>query len=85
MIARMTITAAQVRAARALLNLTQRELAERSNVSHRTIVHLEANERQPVPSTLAAIRQALEADGVIFIDENGEGAGVRLRKPRSDG
>ncbi|WP_211230448.1 helix-turn-helix domain-containing protein [Inquilinus limosus] len=85
MIARMTITAAQVRAARALLNLTQRELAERSKVSHRTIVHLEADERQPVPATLSAIRQALEAAGVIFIDENGEGAGVRLKKPKPRG
>lgn len=32
------------------------------------------------PRTLAAIRGALEAAGVIFIDENGEGPGVRLRK-----
>lgn len=31
-------------------------------------------------STLAAIRTALENAGVIFIDENGEGPGVRLRK-----
>jgi len=85
MIVRMTITAAQVRAARALLNLTQRELAERSKVSHRTIVHLEADERQPVPATLAAIRQALEIAGVVFIDENGDGPGVRLKKLRSGG
>jgi hypothetical protein len=32
------------------------------------------------PDNLAAIRAALEAAGVIFIDENGEGPGVRLRK-----
>jgi hypothetical protein len=32
------------------------------------------------PGNLAAIRAALEAAGVIFIDENGEGPGVRLRK-----
>ncbi|MET4691245.1 hypothetical protein ABIA13_005753 [Sinorhizobium fredii] len=31
-------------------------------------------------STMQAIRSALEAAGVIFIDENGEGPGVRLRK-----
>jgi hypothetical protein len=35
-----------------------------------------------VAGQLAAIRAALEAAGVIFIDENGEGLGVRLRKKR---
>lgn len=37
----------------------------------------------PYPSsdTIAAIRAALEAAGVIFVAGNGEGAGVRLRKP----
>jgi len=34
------------------------------------------------PGNLAAIRAALEAAGVIFIDENGERPGVRLRKKR---
>ncbi|WP_342239099.1 XRE family transcriptional regulator [Inquilinus sp. OTU3971] len=58
---------------------------EQAAVSHRTIVHLEADERQPVPVTLAAIRQALEAAGVVFIDENGDGPGVRLKKLRSGG
>ena len=32
------------------------------------------------PATIAAIRSALESAGVIFVPENGEGAGVRLRK-----
>ncbi|MGK9233407.1 helix-turn-helix domain-containing protein [Inquilinus limosus] len=81
----MTITPAQVRAARALLNLTQKELAKRSQVSHRTVVHFEANERHLLPATLAAIRRALEAAGVIFIDEDKEGPGVRLRKTELPG
>jgi hypothetical protein len=34
-------------------------------------------------STGEALQSALEAAGVIFIDENGEGPGVRLRKERS--
>lgn len=33
--------------------------------------------------TVAAIRTALEAAGVIFVDENGEGPGVRLRKAKT--
>jgi hypothetical protein len=36
--------------------------------------------RTPIASNLVAIRTALEAAGVIFIDENDEGPGVRLRK-----
>ena len=36
-------------------------------------------------STLAAIRAALEAAGVRFIDQNGEGSGVRLRKSTTPG
>ncbi|WP_370736394.1 hypothetical protein [Beijerinckia mobilis] len=31
-------------------------------------------------NNVAAIRQALESAGVIFVEENGEGPGVRLRK-----
>ncbi len=63
----MDITAAQCRAARALINMTQDQLAEASRVSKRTISHFESEERQSVPSTLAAIQRALEAAGVRFI------------------
>ena len=71
----MDIAAAQCRAARALVNMTQDQLAEASRVSKRTITHFEAGERQPVPATLEALRRALEAAGVEFL----EGEGVRLR------
>jgi len=77
----MTITAEQVRAARALLNLKQRDLADLSEVSVRTIAHFEAGERRPVPATLQALKRALEVAGVVFIDGNGEGPGVRLKRP----
>lgn len=59
--------------------MTQAQLAEASNVSLRSIIHFEKGERTPVPNNLAAIRVALEAEGVEFIDENGGGPGVRLR------
>lgn len=70
----MDITPAQCRAARALLEMTQDQLAEASRVSKRTITHFEAKQRSPVPATLAAIQRALEAAGVEFIER-----GVRLK------
>jgi transcriptional regulator with XRE-family HTH domain len=67
----MDITPAQCRAARALLIMTQGRLAELSRVSKRTIVHFEAGQRRPIPASLQAIRQALEAAGVEFTPDGG--------------
>jgi transcriptional regulator with XRE-family HTH domain len=65
--------------ARAALKLGVREVAAAAKVSPATVTRVEAD--QPAnASTLAAIRAALEAAGVIFVAENGEGPGVRLRK-----
>lgn len=75
----MSITFAQCRAARGLVGMTQKQLAQASGVSLRTIAHFESGERTPIPAILQALQQALEAAGVIFL-ENGEGAGVKLRK-----
>lgn len=74
------IIPAQVRAGRALLDWSQDRLAEESGTPKRTIARLELGEGVPRDSTLAAIRAALEAGGVVFVDENGDGPGVRLRK-----
>ena len=74
----MSILPAQRRAARALIDMGQSVLARRAVVSRDTIVDFE--NRTPIANNLVAIRAALEAAGVIFIDENGEGPGVRLRK-----
>lgn len=78
------LTSEQVRGARAMLRWEQKDLAEASKVSLPSIRRLEV---QPgplaaQPRTVAAIRTALEAAGVIFVEENGEGPGVRLRKGR---
>jgi len=71
---------AQCRAARALIGLNQPGLAEAAGLGLSTIVDFE-RERRPVSAGAAgAIRQALEAAGVVVVDENGEGPGVRLRK-----
>lgn len=60
------------------------DLAQASKVGVATIRRVEVMEGNiPVTSANeAAIRRALETAGVEFIDENGGGAGVRLRKPR---
>ncbi|NBN76838.1 helix-turn-helix domain-containing protein [Microvirga tunisiensis] len=65
--------------ARVALDLSVRDLATLANVSTNTISRLERGDELK-PRTVDAIRAALETAGVIFIDENGEGPGVRLRK-----
>jgi hypothetical protein len=65
--------------ARAAVGLGVRELAAAAKVSTDTVARLERAENLG-ERTLAAIRAALEAAGVEFIDENGGGPGVRLRR-----
>jgi transcriptional regulator with XRE-family HTH domain len=73
------ITSAQVRAARGLVNWSRDQLAQTSGVPMRTLARFEADEGAPQARTVTAIRAALEASGVEFIQENGGGPGVRLR------
>jgi transcriptional regulator with XRE-family HTH domain len=81
------ITAGQVRAARALLGIDQRQLAERAGVSLPTIQRMEASGGvvRGVVDTLTKVVAALEADGIELIGDNrsssGGGRGVRLRDP----
>jgi len=76
------ITTAQIKAARALLGWSQADLASKSGVSEPTIARLEAvdGELGGREGTVEKIRTAVERAGVEFIDENGGGPGVRLRK-----
>jgi len=75
------ITPAQCRAARGLLTWSQQELAERSGVGIVTVHQLETGTSQPRRATLEVIKRAFEDAGIAFIDENGGGPGVRLKKP----
>lgn len=75
------ITAAQCRAARGLVSVSQEELATAARVGNSTVRNFEAGRSVPVLNNLDAIKRALEAMGVQFIPENGGGAGVRLAKP----
>ena len=79
----MSLSAAQCRAARALLGMSQSDLAESSKGAKGTIATFETGKRDPYPRTLEDLSGALEAAGVEFIPENGGGAGVRLRKVAS--
>jgi predicted transcriptional regulator len=77
---RFMITAEQCRAARALLDWGQAELAEEAGVGIVTVRQIEAGSHDARRATLKVIKQALELAGVEFIDENGGGPGVRLKK-----
>jgi hypothetical protein len=76
------ISSSQMRAARALLRWSALDLATASKVGVATIRRAEVVEGE-IPVTLAneaALRRALESAGIEFIDENGGGPGVRLKK-----
>ena len=77
-----SLTSAQIRAGRALIRWSAEDLARASAVGVTTIRRAELAEQKP-SMTVAndlAVRRALEENGVEFIDENGGGPGVRLRK-----
>ena len=74
------VTPAQCRAARGLLDWSQQDLASQAGVGIVTVRQLEAGVNEPRRSTLEVVRQAFERAGVEFIDENGGGPGVRMRK-----
>lgn len=78
------ISARQIRAARALVGLGQHELASRAGCGIATIRRIEAlpDEIRGNAQTLDRIQKALEAAGIVFIDQDGSnGPGVRLRRP----
>ena len=69
----------QIRMARAGLGWGVRDLAEKAGVTPNTISRIE-NGADSLGATSRKIQAAFEAAGIIFIAENGEGPGVRLRK-----
>ena len=73
------MTPAQCRAARALIQMSQFELAGNAVVPQGVIVAYEAGTVTPRPADLKAIQYALERTGVEFIHLSGQ-SGVRLRK-----
>ena len=76
------ITSDQIRAARALLRWSGKELAEKSGIGFSTLMRLE--DLQGVPGTqvktLDAIKKSFEAAGIEFIGTPESGAGVRWKE-----
>lgn len=78
-------TGNQIKAARALADLNQAQLAELAGVNVNTIRAMESRGNDVLVSgldTVMRVQEALEAAGIQFIPENGGGAGVRLAKPK---
>jgi hypothetical protein len=75
------LTSAQIRAARALVKWRAADLAQASKIGVATIrrAELADSETSMTDANNLAIRRALEAAGVEFIEENGGGPGVRLK------
>lgn len=84
------ITASQMRAARALLGIDQRQLAEAANLSLPTIQRMEGSEGQVRGNVESLVRvvEALERGGVELLGEGASstsgGRGVRLRSTTPD-
>jgi len=67
------------RAGRALVGLSQTQLADLAGVSLQTVAWFEIGKRNPVYATRRALEDALAVSGVAFVPEDGGGPGVRLR------
>ena len=78
------ITSGQIRAGRAFLKWTGKELADRSGVAFSTLMRLETGEGVPgaQAKTLDLVQKAFENAGVEFIGTPEDGAGVRWKSKR---
>ena len=68
-----------------MLGWTQDRLVTEAGLAKATIVDFERGVRRPMPQNLAALRRAFEAAGIVLIDENGGGRGVRFSVPTEEG
>jgi transcriptional regulator with XRE-family HTH domain len=78
------LTAAQCRAARALIEWSQAQLSQSAAIDVQTISDFEKRLRAADETTRRRLRATLEAAGVVFLAENGGGAGVRLKFSREE-
>ena len=77
------LTRKQVKMARAVLGWSVRDPGERAGVTANTISRYE-NGSDALTETLLKLRRVFEGAGLIFIPENGGGAGVRMKDRESD-
>jgi hypothetical protein len=78
------LTSAQCRAGRALIEWSQAQLSQSAAIDLQTIADFEKRFRAADETTRRRLRATLEAAGVVFIAENGGGAGVRLKFSREE-
>lgn len=76
----MPLLPSQCRAARALLNWTQADLAEKADIAINTVKFFEMGERVPQKANRQKMREVLEAAGVEIIERNHAGPGARLKR-----
>lgn len=67
----MPITSKQIRAARGLLNLSQKELAHKSGLSVNSLNNIERDVGSPRVDSMHAIRDALLREGIEFLERDG--------------
>lgn len=79
---KVRISGAQIRAARALLNLSAQQLADHTKLSRGTIQRAELETAQVTTANTERIVEALERLGIIFLVANGDGPGVRIRSSK---
>ena len=77
------MTPAQCRAARALLGITQSQLARAAKLGLSTVVDFEKERRLVSEEAVKAIQTALQRAGIEFMDGNGEGLLLRKRQKRT--
>lgn len=78
------ITGSQCRAGRALVEISRGKLARRSGVDETIIEQFEHKLDTPRSEQLSAIEATLEELGLVFLQENGGGIGVRLKFTNAD-
>ncbi|MEM1149461.1 MAG: helix-turn-helix transcriptional regulator [Pseudomonadota bacterium] len=80
--------ASQIRAARSLVGIEQKDLAERVGIAVATLRRMERDDIGPDRSQAGVVRKVvaeLESLGAVFLTENGNGPGVAHRKAPADG
>jgi transcriptional regulator with XRE-family HTH domain len=75
------ITSGQIKAARALIGWTARDLAAKAEIGFSTLIRLESADGMPSGNikTMDAVKKALEEAGIEFIGTPENGAGVKWR------
>ena len=78
------ITGSQIRVARAFLRWSANRLATESKLGIATVRRAEAEDGVPPigATSIDNLQRVLEAAGILFVDDNDNGPGVRCRKPK---